>query len=53
MREGEGEGESVLVWMATYPDPMAQAACLAALQAAGGKVMQKLRLEPTTRSAVG
>jgi quinol monooxygenase YgiN len=46
------EGERVLVWMATYPDPMAHAACLAAVQAAGTKVLQRLRLEPTARSAV-
>jgi len=46
------EGEKVLVWMATYPDPMAHAACLAAVQAAGAKVLQRLRLEPTSRSAV-
>ena len=46
------EGEKVLVWMATYPDPMAHAACLAAVQAAGAKVLQRLRLEPTRRSAV-
>jgi quinol monooxygenase YgiN len=46
------EGEKVLVWMATYPDPTAHAACLAAVQAAGAKVLQRLRLEPTRRSAV-
>ena len=46
------EGEKVLVWMATYPDPMAHAACLAAVQAGGVKVLQRLRLEPTRRSAV-
>jgi hypothetical protein len=38
--------------MATYPDPTAHAACLAAVQAAGAKVLQRLRLEPTRRSAV-
>jgi quinol monooxygenase YgiN len=47
------EGEKVLVWMATYPDPTAHAACLAAVQAAGAKVLQRLRLEPTARSGVG
>jgi quinol monooxygenase YgiN len=47
------EGEKVLVWLATYPDPMAHAACLAAVQAAGATVLQRLRLEPTARSAVG
>lgn len=47
------EGQKVLVWLATYPDPMAHAACLAAVQAAGAKVLQRLRLEPTARSAVG
>jgi quinol monooxygenase YgiN len=46
------EGEKVLVWMATYPDPTAHAACLAAVQAAGAKVLQRLRLEPTGRSTV-
>jgi quinol monooxygenase YgiN len=46
------EGEKVLVWLATYPDPMAHAACLAAVQAAGATVLQRLRLEPTARSAV-
>lgn len=47
------EGDKVLVWMATYPDPTAHAACLAAVQAAGAKVLQRLRLEPTRRSRVG
>jgi quinol monooxygenase YgiN len=47
------KGEKVLVWMATYPDPTAHAACLAAVQAAGAKVLQRLRLEPTRRSGVG
>lgn len=47
------EGQKVLVWLATYPDPMAHAACLAAVQAAGATVLQRLRLEPTARSAVG
>jgi len=47
------EGVRVLVWLATYPDPTAHAACLAAVQAGGTKVLQRLRLEPTTRSAVG
>lgn len=46
------EGEKVLVWMASYPDPTAHAACLAAVQAAGAKVLQRLRLEPTARSKV-
>lgn len=47
------EGERVLVWLASFPDLMVHAACLAAVQAAGGAVIQRLRLEPTARSAVG
>jgi len=47
------EGEAVLVWLASFPDPTAHAACLAAVQASGATVLQRLRLEPTARSAVG